>query len=139
MNAYGVHFAARLVERGPAAETFTGPGQRGDLGIATFDPGTGRVRLARRLDIFGPGTFSNNGGDVKGFAVAPDGTFAVLFAQHDPVTAAPTWMVLLGRVDGGETRLIPLPWNQRASVHDLAWDGESYVAHGVGIGTPSGA
>ncbi|MFZ4739052.1 MAG: hypothetical protein ACOYM9_24065 [Bradymonadia bacterium] len=131
VDAFGVHYAGRLVPRDSLGRPVVEDQKEGYLGIVTFDPDTGGVRRARRLDVFAP-YLGRAGGPVEDFATAPDGTYGVIVGVAN-ASRTVQWKLILGNFEGDTSRAIDLPWIPGARPHQLAWDGEAFVAHGFSL------
>lgn len=126
----GVHVAYHALQR-PPGEPITEPGnqQAGALVVFTFDPETGQPTTQRMYDVFheSDGPMSRA---VIDFALAPDGTFAVLLAGA--VRGGGTSKVMFGHLDDPARQWMwSDPWPEEGP-SSVSWDGEAFAIHGGG-------
>lgn len=126
----GFHFGGHMIHTGELNNFEQWPGE---VALATFDRASKRMTRLRRFDVLDAAVCLNCR-DVRDMALAPDGTFAILY-YYEPseFTTAVRSEVVVGHLDREGYQVVrPLP-DSNFFGHAIDWDGEAFAVHGNGV------
>jgi hypothetical protein len=126
----GFHFGGHMIHTGELNNFEQWPGE---VALATFDRASKRLTRLRRFDVLDAAVCLNCR-DVRDMALAPDGTFAILY-YYEPseFTTAVRSEVVVGHLDREGYQVVrPLP-DSNFFGHAIDWDGEAFAVHGNGV------
>jgi hypothetical protein len=131
------HFGGHMFHIGDPNDFERWPGE---VALATFDRESKQLVKLRRFDVFGPRACWNCR-DVDDMALAPDGTFAILFHyEPNPATYDVRSELVVGHVDREGYQVVRPMGESDFRGHVVDWDGEAFAVHGNGDieGSPPG-